>query len=351
MQIRNVKISTIIPVFNAKKYLDKCLKSVLLQTYQNLEIIVVDDCSTDGSCEVLEKYQERFSNIKLVFQKEHTNAGKCRNVGLKYATGEYVHFLDADDWLDPKAYECVMKNIGAKNIDVCVFQYHTFDDKSAKSTGVVNVMTNQKQIVSFKQYPYFLIGSPVVPWNKLIKKSVIDQNNLMFDELYCANDRTFYFRLIKVARKILIIKDKLIFYRINNESSLIGSGRIKNFNCIFEAFESSLLEFASQKEKYKRALVDAYIRDIIYFYRKIPQKNVYEIENQISEFFTKNPDIVDKKSEMFPVVEKIKNGKFNNLLENVEFRKNSIFKNGVFSGMKLIFFKIKDKFFKEVSNE
>ena len=348
------KISVIIPCFNAEEFLPQCLESVFSQTHPNLEVIVVDDCSTDGSTKILKQFEEKHSNLKVILQPKHKNAGACRNVGIKHATGDYVHFLDADDWIDSTAYETVLKSMGSKNVDACVFQFKYHDNQTGKQTDMVNVMTNQKQIVSLKQYPNFLIYSPVVPWNKLIKKSVIDDNQLTFDEIQCANDRSFYFKLIKSAKNILIIPDKLAFYRINNSGSLIGSGRAKNFNCNFQAFESSISAYANMKPKFKQILVDAYIRDFFYFFQKLPKETQNEVGKSLTKFFCTHQEISTKNEALLEIVEEVKNGnhdKINNFKQQTSHSHFEIFKDGFVSGLKLLTLKIKDKLSKGDKHE
>ena len=120
-----VLISTIIPVFNAAEYLEQTLDSVLCQkNMDNIEIICVDDCSTDNSLEILKKYAKNDNRIKVITNEINRSAGACRNIGLEMAKGEYVHFLDADDWIEENSYITMYKCIHKANADICIFLYN-----------------------------------------------------------------------------------------------------------------------------------------------------------------------------------------------------------------------------------
>ncbi len=111
------KISIIIPVYNTEIYIAKCLESTINQTYKNLEIICIDDESNDNSLSVLHQYEQKDNRIKIYTQK-NSGQGICRNNGIKYATGEYIMFVDSDDWLDLSATEEIIKTFISKNAEV-----------------------------------------------------------------------------------------------------------------------------------------------------------------------------------------------------------------------------------------
>lgn len=129
---KNILISVIIPIYNAELYLQKCLDSVVNQTLKDIEVICVDDGSTDNSVDIIKKYMMSDSRIKL-FQQSNKGAGAARNYGLKYAIGKYVHFLDSDDWLDLSAYEKTHNVIEETKSDICIFLYTRYDNKKIQN--------------------------------------------------------------------------------------------------------------------------------------------------------------------------------------------------------------------------
>ena len=122
MLLVNIMISVIIPVFNVEKYLFTCLNSVLRQTYQDFEIICVDDASTDSSLGILEYFVQKDSRVKILKNEINRGPGFSRNLGLEAAKGKYISFLDGDDFLSPNAFEILTKKAESDNLDVLIFK-------------------------------------------------------------------------------------------------------------------------------------------------------------------------------------------------------------------------------------
>ena len=114
------KLSVIIAVYNTEKYIVKCLDSLLNQTYKNIELVVINDCSTDNSLKILKKYFKKYSNIILIDNKQNKGLSYSRNVGLKNASGEYIGYIDSDDYVDSDYYEKLMKAIIKEKSDVAI---------------------------------------------------------------------------------------------------------------------------------------------------------------------------------------------------------------------------------------
>ena len=126
-------ISVIIPVYNVEKYLSQCLDSVINQTYKNLEIICVDDSSTDNSLEILKEYAQKDTRIKIIKNEKNLGLGLTRNEGVKVAKGEYIHFLDSDDWMNLNAYEKLFDTVKKINFpDVITFSYFSHNQITGK---------------------------------------------------------------------------------------------------------------------------------------------------------------------------------------------------------------------------
>ena len=278
-----VFISVIMPVFNSERYLKESLKSLLDQTFKSFEIICIDDGSTDSSVEILKEYSLKNGNIKILHQ-QNGNAGNARNNALKFARGQYVHFFDSDDVLSPDAYRILYDKIKGKNVDCCFFQYYKFNVKK-----IIKEKNSYKKpwafITNYEKDKKNLIKNVVVPWNKIIKRQLIEDNNLKYDEIVCANDRSFYFKLILCAKKILIIPDRLIYYRINNESSLVGEKRFINFDCHFKSYYSTMEEYKLRPVKEQNLILDVTLSDMFYFHSVAPEKYKENIENEIRSFF------------------------------------------------------------------
>lgn len=264
-----VKVSVIIPVYNAELFLKKCLNSVIDQSLKELEIICVDDGSTDGSKDILQQYKKKDTRIK-VYSQANKGAGAARNLGLKYATGEYVHFLDADDWLEDRAYEQTYKLLEKTEADLCVFLYIRYDNKkeTERKVQLFNTGNAEYKITNFEEEYWHFCNTSVVPWNKLYRRDFLVRIGAFFDEIVCANDRAFYFQVITAASKIVKYPKHLIFYRENNENSLVGKGREKHFNCHLTANRRIFEIGEKYSEEIKQRIVNMNMQDLFSFFTK-----------------------------------------------------------------------------------
>ena len=277
-------LSVIIPVYNSAVYLRQCLDSVLAQTLSDIEVICVDDGSTDESREIIKEYSLSDPRICLV-EQNNLGAGAARNNGISYATGEYIHYMDSDDWLEPWAYEKVYTKAISAGVDVCIFQKYLYDNVTGVSTPSIRAFREDDHITNFKDNPSFFVHSPVVPWNKISKRSLIIDNHLKYDEIVCANDRTFHFSLVTHARSIMVTRDLLLYYRMNNTKSLIGTTRSKHYDAHFIAFRSTMSSCSEEPPEIKRLLIDAAFIDLFKFYDKAHPIYKRHIYRQLNEFF------------------------------------------------------------------
>lgn len=277
-------LSVIIPVYNSSGYLRQCLDSVLVQTLSDIEVICVDDGSTDGSKEIIREYCLLDPRIRLI-EQDNLGAGAARNNGICYATGDYVHYLDSDDWLEPWAYERAYRKAVVAGVDVCIFQKYLYDNATGVSTPSIRAFEEDDHITSFEDNPSFFVHSPVVPWNKISRRDLIVDNHLKFDEIVCANDRTFHFSLVTHARSIMVTRDIPLYYRINNTKSLIGTTRSKHYDAHFIAFRSTMSSCADEPPEIKRLLIDAAFIDLFKFYDKAHPVYKRRIYRQLNEFF------------------------------------------------------------------
>ena len=214
-------ISVVIPVYNVEKYLKQCLDSVINQTYDNIEIICVDDCSTDSSAKILENYTKKDSRIIIKKNDKNLGLGLTRNEGIKIARGEYIHCLDSDDWLELNAYETLVYYINEyPSVEVIRFNYKIYDNKitNEKYTNTQNV---NKLLNIFDNHDLPEIWS-VNAWSKLIKKDFIYSNNLFYNDYRCLEDVEYAIKTLLTAKNILCIDKSLIIYRANRSNSLMS---------------------------------------------------------------------------------------------------------------------------------
>ncbi len=266
-----VLLSVVIPVFNSEKYLRNTLDSVLSQDIADMEVVCINDGSTDTSLTILKEYSAKDCRIRIIDQENH-GAGVSRNIGLENSSGKYVHFMDSDDWLEPDAYRTILDKMERTRVDMCVFQRIIYNNISGESNLQVRAFDLDNYVTDFKSNPVFFIHSPVVPWNKIIRGSLIRDNNLKFDDIPCANDRSFYFASVKCAKSIMVCKDPLIHYRINNSKSLIGYTRSIHFDAHFESYYSTMDHFQDEDKAIQMMITDAAMVDMNRFFQSA---NIY----------------------------------------------------------------------------
>lgn len=252
-KVEKVKISIIIAVYNAEKYLKQCLDSLLKQTFSKFEVICVNDGSTDGSLAVLEQYQRRDERIR-VYTQSNQYAGVARNNGLKYAKGEYCLFLDADDFLESDSLEILFCTATEKQADIVVFGYYKYDTKSRQIIEDEHVVQslewfgdgikNSGEIAPF----IFNFSSPCA-WNKFYRTMFIRKSGISFMPLKSTNDLFFSYMTLGLAERICICSKLLIYYRVNNANSLqemnrktsidflLAISELKNKLLVFHIFE------------------------------------------------------------------------------------------------------------------
>ena len=199
-------VSVIIPVYNVEKYLEKCLDSIINQTYKNLEIICINDGSTDSSLEILQKYAEKDNRIKVVNQ-ENKGSGATRNVGLEIAQGEFISFIDSDDFVDKNLYKNCIEKI-TPDIDVIVFGAKTVNLKNNK------IYSGQYSSKSFhKDFNLNdLFNICTVAWNKLYRHSLLNEHSIIFDTPKTGEDQTFFIKVVLNAKNICVVKKDLYYY-------------------------------------------------------------------------------------------------------------------------------------------
>lgn len=235
----DIKISVVIPVYNAQKHLSDTLESVCSQTLKEIEIICVDDGSTDNSREIISEFMLKDSRISLIKQA-NLYAGAARNNGLKQAKGEYVVFWDADDFFKENALEIMYEKSVADAADICIcnaLKYYTEFDKSLLTDEFVNYGILPKTTPFNKNDipdKIFNIGANV-PWNKMFRTEFVRKNGLEFQCIRQANDTYFVLMAIFLAERITYVKNRLVHYRCDTEGS-ITSGKVAVPPCAFDAY-------------------------------------------------------------------------------------------------------------------
>ncbi len=222
-----IKVSVVIPVYNEEKYLRQCLDSIQNQTLKEIEIILVDDGSTDSSVSIIKEYVDKDSRFQLR-QQRNLYAGMARNNGMKDARGEYIIFLDADDFFIETMLEELYIRAIETRADVVICDTYIFDEKTKEISEPTwylkdNLIPREMEVFSYRDIPDYIFQITIpVPWNKLIRKEFIIEANIHFQSIKRNNDIFFGSIAMVCAERISLLAKRLLYYRCNNIDSLQG---------------------------------------------------------------------------------------------------------------------------------
>jgi len=237
-------VSLIIPVYNVRDYLRKCLDSVAAQTYQALEVIIVNDGSTDDSLEIALEYTAKYSNFKC-YTIENRGQGGARNYGLKQATGEYVMFLDSDDYLSKNCVETLIA--AAQETEADIVCANCYDVQENGAVLAVSKNEYQNAVTSLQEEPALLFNR-VAPWGKLYKRQL--WNEMEFACRVWYEDMRLIPKLYLRAEKICYIEDAVVYYVQRSGSTMNNRDYRRNLE-IIEAF-NDLLGYYQEQGVYER---------------------------------------------------------------------------------------------------
>lgn len=231
-------VSIIVPVYNAAKYLPQCLNSLLAQTYANFEVICINDGSTDNSLQILENYRQTDARIK-VFSKENGGLSLARNYGLDLAKGEYVCFLDSDDFVCTSFLEIMQKEI--QNVDVVACSYQNVDETAAFFSDKVEFSYIAK---NWNATEYFSQSKDMglTAWGKLYRREVL--NGYKFDEnCFFSEDVLFHAAVFAQNLKLKVIDAPLVYYRYAPNSLLHAKASVRKVMSLLNVAEKISLEY------------------------------------------------------------------------------------------------------------
>lgn len=236
-------ISVIIPVYNVEKYLTRCLESVITQTYSNLEIILVDDGSTDGSGKVCDRYQEKDSRIKVV-HKKNGGVSDARNEGIKVAAGKYITFVDSDDYVSDDYVSCLFAMISEERADIAVGTYVVVNDREQNQFLTAPKQRYNKtfsgiEAINNSWYKKEITNST---WAKLYKKELFLQVEYQKGKVY--EDLGTTYKLLYKAKKV-VYADYRIYYYVQREGSIMHSSSKKRIEDRFE-ISDEIIDWATK---------------------------------------------------------------------------------------------------------
>ena len=242
--INNVEVSVIIPIYNNENYLDQCLNSVCNQTLRNIEIICLNDGSTDKSLEILYKYAKQDQRIIIKNYKKNLGAGKRRNNGINIAKGKYIVFVDSDDWVEKEMLEKLFYNAENNCVDMVLFNSIEHDDNYSKKRIYIQEDLLNNHVFDYKYHKDLVLNRFLVVWSKFYKTDFIKQNNIKFPEIRLLEDIQFHIDTMLAAKRITYVPDFLYHYRNSNRLSVQNSRAVTDKSIvILKIFDEIELSF------------------------------------------------------------------------------------------------------------
>ena len=281
-----IKVSIIVPVYNVYNYLDKCLNSLVNQTLKDIEIIVVNDGSPDNSEEIIAKYQKAYPQKIKAYKKKNGGLSDARNYGIKKATGEYIAFVDSDDYVRHDMYQKMYTKAKSGNFDmvVCDLDY-VYDDKKIRAYSNIKSDTTNIKKAMLNIYP--------AAWNKLFKRKYF--NNLEFKKNVWFEDVEFIYRLLPQIKTIGVVPEPFYQY-IQREGSITRKqdmriyNYVDNLNGIVNYYHDNNLYQEYKKELeyiYVRYMYATFIRQATNFDKLEYKKAVKEAKQNVKSIFPK----------------------------------------------------------------
>lgn len=291
---KNIKLSIIVPVYNVEEYLNRCIDSLLKQTLKEIEIILVDDGSTDSSPQICDEYEKNNSNIK-VLHLENGGPARARNKGIEIATGEYIGFADSDDYCHPEQFEKLYQNAKDNNSDIAMCSFFVDSVKGLEPIIIpFQPLYNSNEEIKNKVircfYGEYVHGLNSL-WIKIFRRSLLNDNNIRMDEtLRRAEDKWFIFEALKVSDVFSYIKENLYYY-YQNESSIMHNSQ----NDSYEQLLNGKKRLLKENEKLGFELDNnSFYKDFIYmtimFCRDKIKANEFDVFKAVvnDEFFIKS---------------------------------------------------------------
>lgn len=285
-------VSIIMPVYNVEKYLRQCLDSLLEQKVRNIEIITVDDGSTDSSLDILKEYAKKDHRLK-VFTQENQYAGTARNLGLTKAAGEYVMFLDSDDFFEKEIIKDAYSVAKANRADILLFGARYYEDVTGKyregKSFVKDHLAPPKQPFCYKDSPkYFYQLTTACPWTKIYRRAFVLETGLQFQPLRNSNDVFFVYSSLAMAKRVVTYKKPLVNYRVGMATNLQATKKKSPF-CFYEAFKAwhDKLKALGVLEEVRQSYVSAALEGCLYNLRTVtdPETKKLVFDKMRNEIF------------------------------------------------------------------
>lgn len=283
----NSELSIVVPVYNVQDQLRICLDSIINQSYKNIEIIIIDDASTDDSPNIIKEYAEKYENLKPIFFKKNHGVGYVRNYGITMCKGEYIGFVDGDDWIDADYYQKLLLSIRKDNCDIAACGIITEYDNSHSSKSrykydfenCINGNFALKLLTKSENYGYYI--TPIVN-NKIYNHEFLKTNNITFNVNRSFQDDYFSFFAMLCAKRVALLPNvNYHYYQRANSITHTFSKRLAD-DCI-----STLVQIRTDLENQK--LIETYEKEYYSYVERL-------LTSLLEMLIRKEPEITTQKN-------------------------------------------------------
>lgn len=253
------KLSLIIPVYNIEPYISNCLNSILNQSFKDLEVICVNDGSSDGSLAELQKFTDE---RVIIIDKKNEGSGVARNTALSIARGEYVFFVDGDDWIEENSLQRMVDEADRLKIDILIFGGLSYYEGKGQNGGYSADKLPKKylnKVFSSNDIKKDVFKFPSTAWTKLYRREFLKKNEIKFQEIKVGQDQLPFFHSMIMADRIALLPENLYCYRKNRKGAVTAVKKKKNFSPIYVFYAvEDVLNKTGKLEKYKNIFVKRY---------------------------------------------------------------------------------------------
>ena len=324
--MKNIKISVIIPVYNVEKYIIECIESIINQTFKDIEIIVVNDGSKDNSIKIVEEYLSD-KRIKII-NKANGGLSSARNEGMKVAKGEYIYFIDSDDFINEDVLEVLYKNLESERFDIIFSNFSFYNDKTKKEKKSKFNFPFKENIN--KGYYFLYNGEEINVWNRLYRKKLLEKYNFKFIEGIIYEDQDFGFKTILLAENIKYIENYGYKYRVGREGSIMSSQRKEKSLKSVQILKKEIKDFFLNIQLNEFQKIRVYFKLLSLEFWEKELKNEKIILEEIEKFEDSLEKIYQNNGFNF-IEKKILKNDIRNLIKNkkINIWKKVYWKNGI----------------------
>ena len=295
------KVSIVVPIYNVEKYLNKCLDSLLVQSYKDIKIYLVNDGSKDNSKEIIDEYINKYPDMMIGLNKENGGLSDARNYGLGYVDSEYVMFVDSDDYVEEDYVKKALTQIELDNSDICIFNYYSDNLSNGNSEIIKHHIT--PGVYSLKNNHELLAYTSNAAWNKIYKTSLFKDNDIYYPKGLLYEDLATTTRLLTKCNKISYIDDPLYHYQVGRSGQITSKASKDIINVcklIIDYFKDNNIFNTYYDELYYLCNINLIeiLRSIINY------ENRDDVKEYIDEIFDFKDEYFKKKSNKYDLIKK-----------------------------------------------